>query len=57
MTTRTNRPNVLLQKDDVGRSKPTTRRLPTFGFTYGRAEYRDLEGADKGKSLDSYESP
>lgn len=48
MTTRTTKPNVLLQKDDVGRSKPTSRKLPTFGFTYGKAEFRDVEGADRG---------
>lgn len=48
----TNRnPNVLLMKDDVGRSKPTTRLLPGQGFTYGKAEIRDKEGADRGKVM------
>ena len=41
--------NVLLVKDDVGRSKPATRRLPRDDFTFGKPEIRDLEGADKGK--------
>ena len=41
--------NVLLLKDDVGRPKPNTRRLPNKAFVYGKAEYRDLEGAQQGK--------
>ena len=41
--------NVLLLKDDVGKSKPTTRRLPNERHTFGKAEVRDAEGADKGK--------
>lgn len=43
--------NVLLVKDDVGVSKPSTRRLPSWNFTFGKAERRDLEGAEKGKFL------
>jgi hypothetical protein len=41
--------NCLLARDDVGRCKPTTRALPPDGFTYGKAELRDNEGADRGK--------
>jgi hypothetical protein len=40
--------NHLLLKDDVGRSKPTTRQLPNELFIYGRPEYRDPEDAGKG---------
>lgn len=29
--------NILLLKDDVGKSKPTTRRLPRDTFVYGKA--------------------
>jgi hypothetical protein len=37
--------NHLLLKDDVGRSKPTTRDLPYEEFIYGRPERRDAENA------------
>ena len=37
--------NHLLLKDDVGKSKPSTRDLPESRFTYGKAEKRDQEGA------------
>jgi len=30
--------NYLIVKDDVGRSKPTTRDLPAFAFAYGRPD-------------------
>ena len=30
--------NVLLAKDDVGRAKPTTYRLPPEEFVYGRPD-------------------
>jgi hypothetical protein len=33
--------NYLLVKDDVGRSKPTTRQLPPTGFAYGRPDKKD----------------
>ena len=46
--------NVLLVKDDVGRPKPNTRRLPSKDFTFGRAEIRDAEGVRQGKSHFSY---
>ena len=40
--------NHLLLKDDVGHSKPSTRDLPYQGFTYGKPEIRDKEGAADG---------
>jgi len=30
--------NYLIVKDDVGRSKPSTRRLPSMDFAYGRPD-------------------
>ena len=42
--------NVLLVKDDVGRAKNTTRRLPHDMHTFGKAEIRDPENAGQGKS-------
>ena len=41
--------NVLLQKDDVGKPKPNTRKLPPETFTFGRKEIRDIEDAGMGK--------
>ena len=41
--------NILLQKDDVGKPKPNTRRLPNSDWTYGKPEIRDLEGAPEGE--------
>ena len=42
--------NVLLLKDDVGRPKPSTRRLPGGpDFSFGKAERKDAEGARQGK--------
>ena len=41
--------NVLLVKDDVGRPKPNTRKLPPNCFTYGKPEIRDIEDATAGK--------
>ena len=37
--------NYLLVKDDVGKSKPNTRSLPPNGFTYGKPDKKDAEGA------------
>lgn len=37
--------NPLLQKDDIGRAKPTCYDLPGSSFAYGRAGNRDAEGA------------
>ena len=36
--------NHLLLKDDVGKSKPSTRMLPNYGHTYGKPEIKDKEG-------------
>lgn len=41
--------NYLLVKDDVGKSKPITRDLPPDGFTFGRPDHKDNEGAGVGK--------
>ena len=46
--------NLLLVKDDVGRAKPTTRHLPPDGFTFGRSERKDCEGAGEVTSSWSY---
>jgi hypothetical protein len=43
--------NHMLLKDDVGKSKPTTRDLPSEQFVYGRPEIRDPEGASEGIEL------
>jgi len=43
------RHNVLLGKDDVGKPKPNTRRLPRDGHTYGQPVFRDPEDASAGK--------
>lgn len=37
--------NILLAKDDVGRSKPSARELPPSEFAYGKAAKPDPEGA------------
>ena len=39
--------NYLLQKDDIGKSKPTTRTLPHPDFTYGMPGPTDEEGVGK----------
>lgn len=36
--------NVLLMKDEVGRSKPSARALPGPNFVYGKVEAKDKEG-------------
>ncbi len=41
--------NILLVKDNVGKSKPSTRDLPGNYFTYGKPEIRDIEGVGDGK--------
>ena len=43
--------NVLLLKDDVGKPKPNTRRLPDEKFSFGRAIYRDAEDTGQGRSV------
>lgn len=37
--------NYLLVKDDIGKAKPATRALPGDGFTYGKPDRKDPEGA------------
>lgn len=39
------RSNYMIVKDEVGKSKPTTRRLPSFDFAYGRPDQQTEEGA------------
>jgi len=48
--------NVLLVKDDVGKSKPTTRRMPPTQFTFGKPEIRDIEDAQAGNNLLAFNS-
>ena len=36
---------MLLVKDDVGKGKPHTRDLPPEGFSFGRPDKKDQEGA------------
>ena len=43
--------NPLLQREDVGRARPSCHKLPEEGFTFGRIEYRDPEGAGDSKFL------
>eukprot|EP01017_Pseudomicrothorax_dubius_P002269 TRINITY_DN10009_c0_g1_i2.p1 TRINITY_DN10009_c0_g1~~TRINITY_DN10009_c0_g1_i2.p1 ORF type:complete len:109 (+),score=17.12 TRINITY_DN10009_c0_g1_i2:42-368(+) len=43
--------NVLLTKDDVGKSKPTTRKLPPDTFVYGKKLDMTQEGAKEGASI------
>ena len=45
------RRNVLLVKDDVGKAKPSTRRLPSSTFTFGKPENKNGESAAQGKWL------
>ena len=35
--------NVLLVKDDVGKPKPCTRRMPEEGYWFGKEQIRDPE--------------
>lgn len=39
--------NTLLVKDDIGKPKPSTRKLPGESFTYGKPNPLDDEGARK----------
>jgi len=41
--------NTLLVKDDVGKAKPATRKLPPEGFAFGKPDQKDQEGAGLGK--------
>lgn len=44
----TSKTNYLLTRDDVGRPKPNTRRLPSFDYAYGRPPMKDPEGVREG---------
>lgn len=37
--------NILLQKDDIGKSKPCTVKLPNKAHAYGKADIKDAAGA------------
>ena len=37
--------NYLIVKDDVGKPKPTTRKLPKEGFVFGKPDQTGAEGA------------
>jgi len=39
--------NRLLVKDDVGKAKPCTVKLPKDGHSYGKPDNKDKEGAGK----------
>lgn len=40
--------NYLLNRDDVGKPRPTTRRLPSMDFAYGHPPNKDPEGVREG---------
>jgi len=40
--------NPLLVKDDVGKAKPATRKLPDAQFAYGKPESKNIESAGEG---------
>ena len=44
-----NNKNYLLVKDDVGKSKPTTRALPPEHFAFGKPDPTNQETAASGK--------
>ena len=46
--------NPLLVKDDVGKAKPFTHRLPKGDFCYGKADLKNLESAGQGKLFALY---
>jgi hypothetical protein len=45
-----NNKNFLLVRDDIGKSKQSVFSLPPDGFSYGRPDMKDQEGAGVGKS-------
>ena len=50
MATKVNKgANYLLNKDDVGKSKPTTRDLPEDEHQYGKPDIKDPEGVAEGR--------
>ena len=48
------RTNCLLVKDDVGKSKPSTRKLPQDGFAFGAPKAQNIESAGEGNWNSSY---
>jgi hypothetical protein len=36
--------NLLIIKDDVGKAKPSVRKLPSYGHSFGYAPQPDKEG-------------
>mmetsp|Transcript_13227 Transcript_13227/g.15325 ORF Transcript_13227/g.15325 Transcript_13227/m.15325 type:complete len:219 (-) Transcript_13227:52-708(-) len=46
--------NPLLAKEDVGKGKPCTFKLPSDGFAYGKADRKDSEGAKEVTSSWAY---
>ena len=46
--------NYLLNKDDVGKSKPTTRDLPNQNHAYGKPDIKDPEGVAEGIRIISH---
>lgn len=49
--------NHLLQHDDIGKPKPTTRYLPPVAHAYGKSEKKDEEGASISKLVIHFQSP
>ena len=49
MSVRQSSNNVLIMKDDIGKSKPATRNLPAEGHCYGKAIPRDPVGVQQRK--------
>ena len=45
------RTNCLLVKDDVGKAKPSTRKLPKEEFAFGKSNNHNIESAQQGKEL------
>lgn len=43
--------NPLLVKDDIGRAKPSTFKLPKGDHAYGKPEIKNAEGASEGERL------
>lgn len=53
MSVRQSSNNVLIMKDDIGKSKPATRNLPAEGHCYGKAVPRDPVGVQQRKSFET----
>ena len=44
----------MLIKDDVGKAKPFTHKLPKGDFCYGKADVKNIESAGQGKFFTLY---